>query len=399
MAQQFPAPVAEAIRLLHRAGHEAFAVGGCVRDLLLGQEPHDWDITTSANPADIQAVFKEYRTIPTGVQHGTVTVLIDRMPLEITTYRVDGTYSDNRRPDAVRFAEHLSDDLSRRDFTINAMALSDNGTVIDEFGGRADLEQRLIRCVGDPGTRFAEDALRILRALRFAAVLDFTLDGPTAEAVHRSRERLQNVSAERMTAELVKLLCGPGVTDILISFDDVFRVILPELTIDETTARAVGRTVPVPVLRLAQLLRNTGDRAGKALDHLRLPAKTRETVEALVQHQDVPLAADRKTLTHLLNRFGPDLLRLLIALQDTDGSTGPIRTALDALLKERPAYRIRDLAVSGTDLMALGFDGPAVGRTLQDLLERVMDETLPNEKDVLLQAAGEKGPLHGPEKD
>lgn len=399
MAQQFPAPVAEAIRLLHRAGHEAFAVGGCVRDLLLGQEPHDWDITTSANPADIQAVFKEYRTIPTGVQHGTVTVLIDRMPLEITTYRVDGTYSDNRRPDEVRFAEHLSDDLSRRDFTINAMALSDNGTVIDEFGGRADLEQRLIRCVGDPGTRFSEDALRILRALRFAAVLDFTLDGPTAEAVHRSRERLQNVSAERMTAELVKLLCGPGVTDILISFDDVFRVILPELTIDETTARAVGRTVPVPVLRLAQLLRNTGDRAGKALDHLRLPAKTRETVEALVQNQNVPLAADRKTLTHLLNRFGPDLLRLLIALQDTDGSTGPIRTALDALLKERPAYRIRDLAVSGTDLMALGFDGPAVGRTLQDLLERVMDETLPNEKDVLLHAAGEKGPLHGPEKD
>lgn len=399
MAQQFPAPVAEAIRLLHRAGHEAFAVGGCVRDLLLGQEPHDWDITTSANPADIQAVFKEYRTIPTGVQHGTVTVLIDRMPLEITTYRVDGTYSDNRRPDEVRFAEHLSDDLSRRDFTINAMALSDNGTVIDEFGGRADLEQRLIRCVGDPGTRFSEDALRILRALRFAAVLDFTLDGPTAEAVHHSRERLQNVSAERMTVELVKLLCGPGVTDILISFEDVFRVILPELTIDETTARAVGRTVPVPVLRLAQLLRNTGDRAGKALDHLRLPARTRKTVEALVQNQNVPLAADRKTLTHLLNRFGPDLLRLLIALQDTDGSTGPIRTALDALLKERPAYRIRDLAVSGTDLMALGFDGPAVGRTLQDLLERVMDETLPNEKDVLLHAAGEKGPLHGPEKD
>lgn len=399
MAQQFPAPVAEAIRLLHRAGHEAFAVGGCVRDLLLGQEPHDWDITTSANPADIQAVFKDYRTIPTGVQHGTVTVLIDRMPLEITTYRVDGTYSDNRRPDEVRFAEHLSDDLSRRDFTINAMALSDDGSVIDEFGGRADLEQRLIRCVGDPGTRFAEDALRILRALRFAAVLDFSLDGPTAEAVHRSGERLQNVSAERMTAELVKLLCGPGVTDILVSFDDVFRVILPELTIDEATARAVGRTVPVPVLRLAQLLRNTGDRVGEALDHLRLQARTRKTVEALVQHRNVPLAADRKTLTHLLNRFGPDLLRLLIALQDTDGSTVPIRTALDALLKERPAYRIRDLAVSGTDLMALGFDGPAVGRTLQDLLERVMDETLPNEKDALLQAAGEKGPLHGPEED
>lgn len=399
MAQQFPAPVAEALQLLHRAGHEAYTVGGCVRDLLLGNEPHDWDITTSATPEDIQSVFREYRTILTGVQHGTVTVLVDRMPLEITTYRVDGTYSDNRRPDAVRFAEHLSDDLSRRDFTINAMALSDDGTVIDEFGGKADLEQRLIRCVGDPETRFSEDALRILRALRFASVLDFRLEEQTAAAVHSDRERLKNVSAERITAEFVKLLCGSGAANILISFDDVFRVILPELTIDEPTANAVGQTVPVPVLRLAQLLRNTGDRVGEALRPLRLPTRTRETAETLVRNRDVPLAADRKTLLHLLNRFGPDHLRLLIALQDTDGSTGSIREALDALLKERPPYRIRDLAVTGTDLMALGLDGPAVGQTLQNLLERVMDGTLPNEMDALLQAAGGKGPTHGPEED
>ena len=394
-----PAPVAELLARLKQAGFSAYAVGGCVRDSLLGMEPHDWDICTSALPEQMQEVFSGYRTVETGLKHGTLTVIADHLPYEVTTFRIDGDYTDHRHPDSVIFVDDLTRDLARRDFTVNAMAWSPDAGLQDPFGGQQDLSAKIIRCVGEPEQRFDEDALRILRALRFAAVLDFTLDGPTAEAVHHSRERLQNVSAERMTAELVKLLCGPGVTDILISFDDVFRVILPELTIDETTARAVGRTVPVPVLRLAQLLRNTGDRAGKALDHLRLPAKTRETVEALVQNQNVPLAADRKTLTHLLNRFGPDLLRLLIALQDTDGSAGPIRTALDSLLNERPAYRVRDLAVSGTDLMALGFDGPAVGRTLQDLLERVMDETLPNEKDALLQAAGEKGPLHGPEED
>lgn len=271
-----PQNVLDILRALNERGHEAYVVGGCVRDSLLGRTPTDWDVTTSALPEETAGIFDAlggYTVAKTGLAHGTLTIIKEHCPVEITTYRVDGAYSDARHPDAVRFTRSLREDLSRRDFTINAMAYHPDVGLVDYFSGRADLEARRICCVGDPDKRFGEDALRILRALRFASVLEFSLEKMTGESLHRQAFLLRQIAAERIAAEMNKLLCGPATFPVLMEYPDVFEVILPELSpmrdhpqynayhkydIYEHTMRAVQAAPPLSVLRWVLLLHDSG---------------------------------------------------------------------------------------------------------------------------------------------
>ena len=224
-----PAPVSDLLGRLTRAGFSAYAVGGCVRDSLLGFEPHDWDICTSALPDQMQEVFRDFRTVETGLKHGTLTVVVDHVPYEVTTYRVDGDYTDHRHPDSVIFVDDLVKDLARRDFTVNAMAWSPDAGLQDPFDGQQDLSSKLIRCVGEPEQRFEEDALRVLRALRFAAVYDFTIEPDTASALRKKAPDLKMVAGERIREELLKLLCGKAAGRILREYPEVLAEIIPEI--------------------------------------------------------------------------------------------------------------------------------------------------------------------------
>ena len=268
-----PAQVNTALARLHDAGYEAYIVGGCVRDRIMGREPKDYDITTSALPEQTAAVFAGERIIETGMKHGTVTVLLDGEPLEITTFRIDGTYSDSRHPDAVTFTPSLREDLARRDFTMNAMAYSSETGLVDPFGGQADIAAKYIRCVGDPDLRFREDALRILRALRFSSVLGFPIEPETDGAARYLCLLLKKISAERVFSELKQLLCGPDVRRVLLDYAGVLGAVLPEILpmqgfdqrnphhcydILEHTAAAVEAMPPEPALRLAALLHDVG---------------------------------------------------------------------------------------------------------------------------------------------
>lgn len=439
-----PADVAALLAMLRDAGYPAYAVGGCVRDALLGIEPHDWDICTSALPAQMQQVFRSLHTVETGLKHGTLTVVVNHVPYEITTFRVDGAYTDHRHPDAVSFVDNIAEDLSRRDFTVNAMAWSPDAGLVDLFGGREDLAAGTIRCVGEPALRFDEDALRILRALRFAAVYDFTIDPATDEAARKLAPSLAGVAGERIREELLKLLCGRGAGRILRAYPDILSEIIPEIRpmvgydqknhhhsydLWEHTVRAVENMPPEADLRLAMLLHDTGkpivrtmdehgeghyrghqqasaEIAARAADTLRLDNATRDRVLLMVRYHDIPLRTetgeinlDRSFLLRKLNRFGEADLRDLIRIHRADriatGYSSPEREdrrmkerleALDALLAEKPCYTLKDLAVNGHDLQSAGLHGKEIGETLQRLLEDVMDGRVENSRDALLRA-------------
>ena len=439
-----PADVAVLLAMLRDAGYPAYAVGGCVRDALLGIEPHDWDICTSALPAQMQQVFRGLHTVETGLKHGTLTVVVNHVPYEITTFRVDGAYTDHRHPDTVSFVDNIAEDLSRRDFTVNAMAWSPNAGLVDLFGGRDDLAAGVIRCVGEPALRFDEDALRILRALRFASIYDFTIDPATDAAARKLAPSLAGVAGERIREELLKLLCGRGAGRILRAYPDILSEIIPEIRpmigydqqnhhhsydLWEHTVRAVENIPPEADLRLAMLLHDTGkplvrttdehgeghyrghqqasaEIAARAADTLRLDNATRDRVLLLVRYHDIPLRTesgeinlDRSFLLRKLNRFGETDLRALIRIHRADriatGYSSPEREdrrmkerldALDALLAEKPCYTLKDLAVNGHDLQAAGLRGKEIGDTLQRLLEDVMDGRVENSRDALLRA-------------
>ena len=226
---KLPAGAEFVLSRLHQAGYQAYVVGGCVRDTLLGKVPKDWDVCTNALPHEMKQVFADCHVIETGLQHGTLTVMYQQEPFEVTTFRVDGEYTDHRHPDEVIFVADVREDLSRRDFTVNAMAWSPETGVVDAFCGQEDLERRLIRCVGEPEKRFQEDALRIMRALRFASVYGFAIDPATDAAIHALKDTLTGVAAERIRVELAKLLCGDSAGDILRAYPDVMQVIMPQL--------------------------------------------------------------------------------------------------------------------------------------------------------------------------
>ena len=217
------------INRLENAGFEAFCVGGAVRDSVMNITPGDWDITTSALPEETKAIFGDFKTIDTGIKHGTITIIMDKKPYEVTTFRIDGEYNDNRHPENVLFTRNLKDDLSRRDFTINALAYNKKTGLADLFGGQADIYNSIIRTVGEPEKRFKEDGLRIMRALRFSAVLGFDIEENTKKAIHKNKDLLKNISAERLSAELIKLICGKNAFKILMEFPDVFSVFIPEI--------------------------------------------------------------------------------------------------------------------------------------------------------------------------
>ncbi len=436
-----PKNVDIAINLLQSAGFEAYAVGGCVRDSLLGKTPNDWDITTSAKPEDMKSVFADFHCIDTGIKHGTVTVVIDGEPLEITTFRLDGEYEDNRHPKSVTFTSNLGADLGRRDFTVNAMAYSKMTGTVDLFGGQNDLKNKIIRCVGDPDRRFNEDALRILRALRFASALDFEIEEKTAQSLLKNRALLGNISEERIAKELLKLVCGNGAKRILTDFAPVLFEILPELQpmyknshdnphhcydIYEHTLIAVESIDPEPTLRFAMLLHDCGKPAVKKFDengvahfygHQRISAeisaqilarlkvsnKFRDEILFLVSNHDRwELYENTEKMPRYLSKFGLDgVLNLLKVMRaDVLAQSPEYRYRLDQiadaeetaknLAAQKPCLSLSELQINGRTLMDIGIpQGRKLGAVLAQLLDEVIDGVTKNTQEALTTRARE----------
>lgn len=436
-----PKNVDTAINLLQSAGFEAYAVGGCVRDSLLGKTPNDWDITTSAKPEDMKSVFINFHCIDTGIKHGTVTVVIDGEPLEITTFRLDGEYEDNRHPKSVTFTSNLGADLGRRDFTVNAMAYSKMTGTVDLFGGQNDLKNKIIRCVGDPDRRFNEDALRILRALRFASALDFEIEENTAQSLLKNCALLGNISEERIAKELLKLVCGKGAKRILTDFAPVLFEILPELQpmyknshdnphhcydIYEHTLIAVESIDPEPTLRFAMLLHDCGKPAVKKFDensvahfygHQRISAeisaqilarlkvsnKFRDEILFLVSNHDRwELYENTEKMPRYLSKFGLDgVLKLLKVMRaDVLAQSPEYRYRLDQiadaeeiaknLAAQKPCLSLSELQINGRTLMDIGIpQGRKLGAVLAQLLDEVIDGVTKNTQEALTTRARE----------
>lgn len=431
------AGVRRILQTLDGAGFDAYLVGGCVRDLLRGVEPHDWDICTSALPEETEQCFADRRVIKTGLKHGTVTVLEEDEPYEITTYRTEGPYSDSRRPDFVRFVPNLEEDLARRDFTMNAIAMDLQGNLRDPYGGVDDIKSRLIRCVGEPDQRFQEDGLRVMRALRFAAVFGYEIEEQTAQAVHENRTMLDWVAAERINAELCKLLVGQNAGDVLRQYPDVLCQFWPQLgplvTLEqhnpwhcwggwEHTIHAL-EAVPTDVtLRLAMLLHDIGKPACKSTDEqgvdhfyghpavsaqladqmlqaLKFDNKTRERVVLLVARHDAQLPPRSQVIRRWLNRLGPETFFQLLEVkradnmgqapekvQDRLGELDVIRAKAEQILAEQQCLTLKDLAVDGRDVIAAGIEpGPEIGRILEGLLGRILDGEIQNDRSILLE--------------
>lgn len=387
-----PDPVRTAIDLLEVSSHEAYAVGGSIRDAVLGKDPEDWDITTSALPEQTEAVFHSYRVIETGIKHGTVTVLIEDMPLEITTYRVDGDYSDFRHPNRVAFTRSLTEDLERRDFTMNALAYNPTRGFVDEFDGLKDIQNRVIRCVGDPNVRFEEDALRILRALRFSATLGFSIEPGTAQAVHSHKDLISHVSEERVEKELTRLLTGDHLDPVISGYWDVFRVLISELS-EPALSVSLDHTSRNLTLRMALLLfaggaARTADRADAILRRLRFPNRDRNDICRLIFHSRDPFGTDPGTIRRLIGELGADLVWSLLEFRQTlDGKRYDDAAVAIAGQLEDPdnCYTVKDLAVTGSDLITAGIpEGPRVGQELDRLLRAVQSEELENTPEALL---------------
>ena len=420
---------------LEDAGFAAYAVGGCVRDALLGLTPHDFDLCTAATPMEVRQVFSDYRLVLAGEKHGTVTVIIDDQPVEITTFRLEGGYRDNRHPDWVRFVPTVEEDLSRRDFTVNATAYSPQRGFADPFGGRDDLQNKILRAVGEPAVRFTEDSLRILRGLRFSVRYQLTPEASTWEAMRSLAPLMKNLARERVFDELCKLLVLVNARE-LVSFAPILCQILPELTpmldfpqhskhhiygLLEHTARVTEGVPPQLALRWAALLHDIGkpgtcviDDAGEGHYHghakesaeiadalllgLKAPAALRKQVTDLISRHMTPLEPAKSLLRRRLGKYGIQETLDLMELQKADyfatgtkDAPGPfpeIKALIDEILEEAACLSIRDLAINGTDLLEMGFTpGPKVGECLAALLRLVQEDAIPNEKAALLEKA------------
>lgn len=434
---EIPQEPGKLLRRLNECGFQAYAVGGCIRDSLLGKTPGDWDICTSALPEETEACFSDLRVVETGLKHGTVTVISSGEPYEITTFRSDGVYLDHRRPQKVDFVRTLKEDLLRRDFTINAMAAGLDGEIQDLFGGQKDLKDGIIRCVGDPEKRFSEDALRILRGLRFASRLGFSIAPETAAAMERQKNLLAYVSGERIYKELTGILMGDNAQTVLEQYGSVLTAVLPEIVpsmgfcqrnpfhnrdVWQHTLEALGKSRPDPMVRWALLLHDLGkpdcftldDRgighfyghpqrsmelAEGIFDRLHGDKKTKETVCLLVRDHDREAPANEKNARRWIARYGADRVRLLLEVKrcdclahvDTPKSRARYDNLMEMtrlileLLEKEHCFSVRDLPVKGGDVMALGVPaGPQVGQILERLLEDVLDGTCPPEREALL---------------
>jgi len=441
MRIELPTAVEIAINKLTAAGHEAYIVGGCVRDALLGAQPHDYDMTTSALPEETEKVFSEYRIFETGIKHGTVTVLINGEPLEITTFRVDGAYNDHRRPEEVTFTRSLQEDVARRDFTVNAMAYSPDTGIMDFWGGREDLKNGVIRAVGEPDRRFNEDALRIMRAARFASVLGFRIESETSDSMIRNKALLQNISAERINVELSKLLVGDGCERILTEYAVILTEIIPELApaigfdqknhhhiydVYTHTVKAVSACPKDRNIRMAALLHDVGkpsvftvgndgeghfyghsevsvEMARDILNRLRFDNASKEEILKLIKYHDPVIPVDRVAVGRWARRLGMETLFKLLDLKSADNlAQAPqyadrlrgydrIRDIANEMIAENACFSLKNLAVNGGDLISeCGYTpGKSVGNALAALLEAVISEELPNEREALLARARE----------
>lgn len=431
-----PKGAVDIIAKLKHDGYDAYIVGGCVRDSLLHMQPKDWDICTSAPPPQVLSCFHDRRVIETGLQHGTVTVVMDDGQYEVTTFRVDGDYSDGRHPDTVRFVPDVCDDLARRDFTMNAMAYNDDAGLIDPFNGYKDLKAEIISCVGNADDRFKEDALRIMRAIRFASMYGFRISEETRQAILRNVELLNLISAERINAELCRLLQGKGVLRVLLDYPEVITTIIPELapcvgfdqnnryhqyTIYDHIAHAVDNYVGHDlVVKVALLLHDIGkpakytedergghfyghgvmsrDLAEDVLTRLRFDTRTKNQILELVLDHDATIEPALKTTKRWLNKMGEEQFARLLDIRMADilahaegtqqsriDRCNALRSIMEGILTSRQCFTMKDLAVNGDDVLALGVpEGRQVGEALQKALAAVIDGAVDNEKAALL---------------
>ena len=440
-ANKFKPESKTAIEILKSKGFEAFLIGGSVRDFVMGLPIGDIDITTNATPDEVKQVFADFRVIETGIKHGTVTVLINDEPLEITTYRSEGTYSDNRHPDSVVFSNSLADDVVRRDFTMNGIAFNFDNGFCDLVGGLNDIENQTIRCIGNAETRFREDALRILRAMRFSAVLGFEIETETKKAIHKCRDLLKNISAERIREEFTKLICGKNAYNVLQEFADVVTVFIPEMSecvgfeqknrhhcfdVYTHTLKAVEKSSQNNIIRLALFFHDIGkpsvahfDEKGEQhfyshpkksaemtetiMTRLRFDNDTKNKVVTLVRMHDSPIMVndmtkpDRKRLKKIMSQIGADLIFDLIEIKYCDNSAQnpeyfrgedfykQTRDIITEIINEKECFSIKHLAIDGNDLISLGYKGKKIGEALEKCLTAVIDGKVENEKSELIK--------------
>ena len=431
-----PENVKNIIEELNKAGYEAYAVGGCVRDSILGRVPNDWDITTNAKPLDVKSIFR--RTVDTGLKHGTVTVLIGKEPYEVTTYRIDGEYEDSRHPKEVSFTSDLKEDLLRRDFTINAMAYNDTDGLVDIFGGMEDIEAKVIRCVGEPKERFSEDALRLLRAIRFAAQLGYNIEEKTYEAIKELSPTLKNISAERIQAELNKILVSDNPSMLKTAFETGLTAqFIPELDLCFNTVqnnphhcynvgdhiiKAIESIEPEKTLRLTMLLhdiakpqcKKTGEdgidhfhghqiksseMAVEILRRLKYDNDTIDKTKRFVKYHDERLEAGTKIMRRAMNRIGadafPDIFKVWVAdvsaqsdyqREEKFARIERNKSDYEEIIAKNECVTLKDLAVTGRDLINAGMQaGPALGEVLDQMLKDVIEEPEHNNKEYLLK--------------
>ncbi len=408
---EMPRDVRETIETLECAGFEAFAVGGCVRDAVLGRIPADWDITTSAMPEEVKALFP--RTIDTGILHGTVTVMKNHVGYEVTTYRIDGEYEDARHPKEVSFTANLVEDLKRRDFTINAMAYNDRVGLVDEFDGIGDLENKIIRCVGNPKDRFCEDALRMLRAVRFSAQLGFAIDEKTKAAISELAGNLQKISAERIQTELVKLLVSDhpdylrvayetGITGVVLpEFDEIMKPESVHLSNGgEHTLRSLLYVENEKVLRLTMLFHNISSDMVKAImQRLKFDNDTTDKVKKLTAVHNLAIENEPNCVRRAIFKVGKELFPYFLKVRRADilaqrqevqkkalADLQELTEIYEDILERRECVSLKELAVDGRDLLAMGVkQGKQIGEILNHLLEIVLEEPEKNTKETLLE--------------
>lgn len=436
-----PKNVKTIIKILNTHNYEAFIVGGCVRDSVIGLTPHDWDICTNAKPEEIKKCFENFNTFDSGIKHGTISVVLDGEVFEVTTYRIDGTYSDNRRPDSVTFTSDITQDLARRDFTINAMAYNEKRGLIDPYGGRNDLSDKIIKCVGNPDFRFNEDALRIIRALRFASVYNFEIDDETAKSIHKNADLLNNIAVERISVELNKLLSGNGAEKILNNYRDVIAVFIPEIKpmfdynqhtkhhnrdLWHHTIYAVKSIDNTPLLRMSMLLHDIGkpkackrdedgtchfkghpkysaEMAETILRRLKYSNDFIETCITLIKYHDVRFSGSKRQLRHVMSAIGDKNVELLLKIQRADimaQSDYKHREKLEKLdlacqtykgiLADKDCFTLKQLEINGNDIKNLGLsEGIKIGKILKILLGLVIEDKIENEKSALIKKAEE----------
>jgi len=441
MKINLPGDVQYIITMLEDSGFEAYAVGGCIRDSLMGKEPKDWDVCTSALPEQMTDVFINERVIETGIKHGTITILINDSPYECTTYRVDGKYTDNRHPDRVKFVDVLKRDLARRDFTINAMAYNPKTGLVDYYTGQQDLENGKIKCVGNPNKRFKEDALRIMRALRFASEIGLTINNDTAQAMVDNKGLLNNISVERIAAELDRFILGESADVLMMNHQEVFTEVIPELSptiqfeqntpyhcydVFTHTIKSVKSAPPDVKIKLAMLLHDIGkpscytedengvghfyghaavsaEMAEQVLKRLKYDNDTIDIVKKVVLYDVAEVVPSSKNIKLWLNRIGEERCRQLLQVIKADAMAQAyehgmqkeiilekIHVMLDDILEQQQCFSLKDLAVNGRDMMELGIaEGKQIGLTLSKLMDMVIDEEIENERDALLEKARE----------